>query len=447
MEKTKDNKFIDLYINNLELLKDCAADFVNNARSEAIESFKILGVPDKKIEKYKYTDLKTAFDKEFEVYFTPHKIMFSSDDIFKCNIPELDTYKIYLVNGFYYGQNKLENINGVIWGSFAEAAREYPELISKYYNKQADNTNDGITALNTAFAQDGIFIYFPKGAILDKPLQIINLLQNHEDTFVQYRNLFIFEESAQAKVLVCDHTLSNNKFLTNCVTEIAVEQSASVELVRMQNEHNEAVHVSSDYAVQQANSIYNSHTITLHGGLVRNNISVKLEGEHCENHTYGLSITDKKQHVDNHTFIDHAVPNCESNELFKAVMDEQSVGVVNGRILVRQDAQKTQAFQQNNNLLLLYDAKMYTKPQLEIYADDVKCTHGATVGQLNEEALFYMRSRGIGEKEARMLQLFGFVYDVLQKLNLEVLRERVAELVNKRLRGELSRCEGCDIEC
>lgn len=447
MMKNSDNKFVNLYINNLELLQDGVADFVNHERSDAIENFNILGIPDKKVEKYKYTDLKKVFDREYETYFTPHTANIKSTELFKCNVPDLDTYKLYILNGFYYGEKRLEEKNGVIFGSFAEASCKYPELVRKYYNKYADNAGDGVTALNTAFAQDGVFIYFSAGATLDKPIQIINLLLNNEDTFVQYRNLLIFDENAQAKILVCDHTMSTATFLSNCVTEVAVAQSANVELVRMQNEHNDAAHVSSDYVVQQANSVFNSHTVTLHGGLVRNNISVKLAGEHCENHTYGLSLTDKQQHVDNHTFIDHAVPNCESNELFKAVIDDQSIGVFNGRILVRQDAQKTQAFQQNNNLLLSYDARMYTKPQLEIYADDVKCTHGATVGQLNEEALFYMRSRGIGEKEARMLQLFGFVYDVLQKLNFDVLRERVAELVNKRLRGELTRCENCDIQC
>ncbi|MDR1054931.1 MAG: Fe-S cluster assembly protein SufD [Prevotellaceae bacterium] len=447
MNKNIDNKYVNLYINTLELLQDGAADFVNQARSEAIESFTILGIPDKKVEKYKYTNLKSAFEQDYETYFAPKTVNFQPVDIFKCNVPDLDTYKIYTLNGFYYGDKKLKNKNGIIWGSFAEASRKYPELVRQYYNKYADNANDGVTALNTAFAQDGVFIYFPKNAALEKPIQIINLLINSEDTFIQYRNLFVFDENAQAKVLICDHTLSAAKFLSNCVSEMAVGQLANVELVRMQNEHNRAVHVSSDYVVQQSQSVVNGHTITLHGGLVRNNINVRLEGEHCENHTYGLSLTDKKQHIDNYTFIDHVVPNCRSNELFKSVIDEQSVGVFNGRILVRQDAQKTQAFQQNNNLLLSYEAKMCTKPQLEIYADDVKCTHGATVGQLNEEALFYMRSRGIGEKEARMLQLFGFVYDVLQKLNLEILRERVADLVNKRLRGELTRCEGCDIQC
>ena len=436
---------IDIYNNNQESLQGSSVAFVNNERGVAFGHFANLGIPDKTLEKYKHSNLKDAFTGDYKMFFTSQNTEIKPAELFNCNVPDLDTYKIFILNGFYYGKQKLENKNGIIWGSFAEASLKYPELVSRYYNKQADNASEGLTALNTAFACDGVFIYFPKGAVLDKPIQIINILAGSDNALVQYRNLFVFEENAQAQLLVCDHSMSNSKFISNCVAEILLAQSANVELVRMQNEHNNVAHISSDYVVQQSGSVFNSHTITLHGGLVRNNINVRLEGEHCENHTYGLSLTDKKQHVDNHTFIDHAVANCHSNELFKFVIDDQSVGVFNGRILVRHDAQKTKAFQQNNNLLLTYDAKMHSKPQLEIYADDVKCTHGSTIGQLNEEALFYMRARGIGKREAQMLQLFGFVNDVLQKLQLESLRERVSELVYKRLRGELSRCENCDI--
>ncbi len=215
----------------------------------------------------------------------------------------------------------------------------------------------------------------------------------------------------------------------------------------MQNEHNLSAHVTSDYIRQAEKSVFTSNTITLHGGLVRNNISVALNGELCENHTYGLFLSDKEQHIDNHTFIDHAAPSCVSNELFKGVLDDKSTGAFNGSILVRRDAQKTQAYQASNNLLLTGEARVYAKPQLEIYADDVKCSHGATVGQLDAEALFYMQSRGIGKREAQLLQLYGFAYDVVQKIGVKALRENIAEQVRKRLRGELARCENCNIAC
>ncbi|MDX9854081.1 MAG: SufD family Fe-S cluster assembly protein, partial [Tenuifilaceae bacterium] len=190
-----------------------------------------------------------------------------------------------------------------------------------------------------------------------------------------------------------------------------------------------------------------SNTISLHGGIIRNNIHVLLNDTNCENHTYGLALVDRNQHVDTYSFIDHAQPNCVSNELYKALLDDQATGAFNGRILVRKDAQKTEAYQSNNNLLLTADARMYTKPQLEIYADDVKCSHGATIGQLDQEARFYMQARGISEREARLLLMFGFAHDVVGKIKIEPLRERIDELVNKRLRGELSRCHSCPMHC
>lgn len=440
-----ENNYVNLYMANMDLLREGVSDTVNKHRSNAIESFNLTGIPTKKVEKYKYTNLANVFAQDFEKYFSPKHDKVDLSSLFSCGVPNLDTHKIYVLNGFYYGEKKLIEENGIIFGSLAAASFEYPELFEKHYNTQADNQTEGVTALNTAFVQDGIFVYAPKSATLSKPIQIINFLLSEEDTFVQTRNLFVFEENSNAKVIICDHTLSTKRFLTNSVTEVYVGRETNIELVRMQNEHNQSSHVTSDYIQQNEKSVFTSNTITLHGGLVRNNINVILNGEHCENHTYGLFLSDKEQHVDNHTHIDHAVPNCVSNELFKGVLDDKSTGAFNGSIMVRRDAQKTQAYQASNNLLLTGEARIYAKPQLEIYADDVKCSHGATVGQLDAEALFYMQSRGIGKREAQLLQLYGFAYDVVQKVGVETLRESVAELVRKRLRGELARCEGCNI--
>ena len=442
-----ESSYVDLYMANMDLLRDGVSDTVNRHRSDAIESFNLLGIPTKKVEKYKYTNLAEVFGRSYEKYFTPKLDKVNLESLFSCGVPNLDTYKIYVLNGFYYGDTKLTEENGVIFGSLAAASCKYPGLFEKYYNKLADNQTEGVTALNTAFVQDGIFIHIPKSVALDKPIQVINFLYNEEDSLVQTRNLFVFDENSNAKVIICDHTLSSNRFLTNSVTEIHVAPEANVELVRMQNEHNQAAHITSDYIQQNEKSIFNSNTITLHGGLIRNNINVVLNGEYCENHTNGLFLSDREQHVDNYTHIDHAVPNCVSNELFKGVLDDKSTGAFNGSIMVRRDAQKTQAYQASNNLLLTGEARVYAKPQLEIYADDVKCSHGATVGQLDAEALFYMQSRGIGKREAQLLQLYGFANDVLQKINIESLRDTVADLVGKRLRGELTRCEGCNINC
>ena len=430
---------------NMDLLREGVSTTINRHRSSAIENFNLLGIPTKNTERYKYTDLTGAFAQELEKYFAPRHEKIEPSSLFSCNIPSLDTHKVYVLNGFFYGANKLIEEDGAVFGSLATASLKYPELFDKYYNASANNQTEGITALNTAFAQDGIFIHVPKAAVLSKPIQVINILLGEEDLFAQTRNLFVFEERSSAKVILCDHSLSPKRFLCNSVTEVYAAPKTAVELVRMQNEHNLSAHVTSDYIRQEENSVFTSNTITLHGGLIRNNINVVLNGKRCENHTYGLFLSDKEQHVDNHTHIDHAAPSCVSNELFKGILDDKSTGAFNGSIMVRKNAQKTQAYQTSNNLLLTNKSRVYAKPQLEIYADDVKCSHGATTGQLNAEALFYMQARGIGKREAQQLQLYGFAYDVIQKVGVTALRENVAELVRKRLKGELPGCEGCSI--
>ncbi|MFP4555324.1 MAG: Fe-S cluster assembly protein SufD [Bacteroidales bacterium] len=441
--------FINLYIDNFDLITENSAEVLNRNRQSALESFKLLGFPGEKNEKYKYMKVESLFRPDFEKYFTPKSISFNIDDIFRCDIPSLNTHLALTLNGFYFNNPSMltEIEHGVIIGSLAEAAKKYPNVVSKYYNTMAKNDEDGLVALNTAFAQDGVFVYIPKGVVLEKPIQIINLLMSEENQLVHYRNLIVADENAQANVVICDHTLSPSQFLSNVVTEVFTNEGANVDIVSMQNQHNDSTQFLHAFGKQERNSVLSSNSVSLHGGIIRNNVHVLLNDEGCENHTYGLALADRNQHIDMYSFIDHAKPNCNSNELYKAVLDDQATGAFNGRILVRRDAQQTQAFQSNNNLLLTTDAKMNTKPQLEIYADDVKCTHGATVGQLDMDAKFYMQSRGIGEREAKLLLMFGFAHDVVGHIKIEPLRERIDELVNKRLRGELSRCQNCPMHC
>jgi Fe-S cluster assembly protein SufD len=264
---------------------------------------------------------------------------------------------------------------------------------------------------------------------------------------VQHRNLFILENNAEAKVLVCDHTLCKEDFITNSVTEIYTGQNSKIDVTRVQNEHNNAVQLTNTYVHQERNSKSDSNYITLHGGVVRNNLMVFMNDENCENNALGLFLADQNQHVDNFTYVNHLKPNCLSNQLYKGILDDNATGAFNGRIHVWRDAQKTLAYQKNNNILLTDSATMNSKPQLEIYADDVKCSHGATVGQLDTDALFYLRSRGIPEKESRHLLMYAFAYEVLSKIKLPALQERIIDLVDKRLRGELSRCNNCKMQC
>jgi Fe-S cluster assembly protein SufD len=296
-------------------------------------------------------------------------------------------------------------------------------------------------------ASDGVFIHVPRGTVLKKPVQVVNLVDSKEDTFNQHRNLIIVEENAEFTLIICDHTLSPQKFLTNAVSEIHIGENSHFDIIRVQNEHNNACKITHTFIYQEKNSHASSNNITLHGGLVRNSTYHFLGGEGAECNSYGLFLADKWQHIDNFVNVDHSFPNCTSNQLFKGVLDEMSTGAFNGRIYVARNAQGTLAYQKNNNILLTDDTKMDTKPQLEIFADDVKCSHGATVGQLDDNALFYLQSRGIDKRQARLMLMFGFAHEVIQNIKVEALRERMDNLVMQRLKGELSRCASCMVKC
>ncbi len=440
--------YIDLFNRNREKIFEWSPEFINEIRLNALESFQRLGFPKKKAEDYKYTHIEGLFNKESDLLTTPEKVDVVTEDLFSCDIPELDTRVLLVLNSFYYSKGqKLSTLdNGIIYGSLSEAARKYPDLVRKHYAKYA-RYDESLSALNTAFAQDGVFLYVPENVKNDKPFQIINLLLSGDKILDQHRNLFILEEGSSLDVVICDHTLSPTSFLTNSLTEIYVGPNASLDLTRMQNEHNNSVQVTNTYIYQERDSRASTNVITLHGGSIRNNLRVFLDGEGCENNSYGLFLADQDQHIDNFTYINHLKPNCTSEQLYKGILDDRSIGVFNGKIHVWKDAQKTLAYQKNNNILLTDDAKMYSKPQLEIYADDVKCSHGATVGQLDQDALFYLRSRGIPEKESRLLLMYAFAYEVVSKIKIPALKERTDELIDKRLRGELSRCYNCKMNC
>lgn len=432
--------------------KDITRDsslFINQKRVEALEKFAQTRLPDSKNENYKYTSIPHFLRGDYTPYFVLRKIDFNLQDIFACDVPRLNTHLEVVLNGFYYGlKEPLKKYeNGVIMGSLKAAAREYPEIVEKYYGRCIDTPVDSLATLNTVFAQDGIFVYVPDGAVMDKSLQIINLLMSDDNLMVHYHNLIVLGKNSRATVVVCDHTLSPHRFLANSVSEVFADQGANFDLYKIQNEHDDAKHITNVFVSQQADSNMSANTISLHGGLIRNNFYVNLEGKGAGNVLNGLFIADKKQHLDNFTYVEHAVPDCSSNQLYKGILDNAATGAFTGKILVRKDAQRTSAYQRNNNILLTDEARMNTKPQLEIYADDVKCSHGATVGQLDEEALFYLRARGINEREARLLLMYAFAHEIIGKITVSPLKERIGELVNRRLRGELSRCYTCAMKC
>jgi len=442
-------KYRALYRENIDSISAISSPFINSFRKRAFDKFSELGIPTKKNETYKYTNLNIFFDHDYKNYFMPDEADFVKAEEFRCDVTDLDAHGIVLLNGFYPTINeKLRQLPSGVWiGSLNEAALKFPDIIEKHYGKYANSDTDGLIHLNTAMASDGVFVYVPEGVTLTKPVQVVNLVQSDEDMFNQHRNLIIVEKNAEFSIIICDHTLSPKKFLTNAVTEVYVGENAHFDLIRVQNEHNSAGKMTHTFIHQEKSSVASSNNMTLHGGLIRNSTYHYLGGERAECNSYGLYLSDKWQHVDNFVNVDHAFPNCTSNQLFKGVLDDMSTGAFNGRIMVRPDAQGTLAYQKNNNILLTDDAKMDTKPQLEIYADDVKCSHGATVGQLDGDALFYLQSRGINKREARLMLMFGFAHEVIQNIKVEALRERMDNLVMQRLKGELSRCASCMVKC
>ena len=441
------NQYIELYDECRGMICSHSAEVMNAVRDEAYENFKSLGFPTKKVERYKYTDIEKLFEPNYGLNLNRLDIPVNPYDAFRCDVPNLSTSLYFVVNDAFYKKSEPKALlpEGVIVDSLKNQAERNPELIAKYYAKLAKTDEDAITALNTMLAQDGLLVYVPKNVVVDRAIQVINILRSDVDMMVNRRVLIVVEEGAEAKLLFCDHAADDRNFLATQVIEAYVGRNASLDLYCLEETHAKNVRVSNLYIDQQADSRLNHNVITLHNGVTRNRVDLSLSGEGAECVLNGCVIADKEQHVDNNTVIDHKVEHCTSSQLYKYVLDEKSTGAFAGRVLVRHGAQKTSSEMRNQNICATREARMFTQPMLEIYADDVKCSHGSTVGQLNDAAMFYMQQRGISQKEAKLLLEFAFVNEVIDTIRLEPLRDRLHHLVEKRFRGELSKCEGCKL--
>ena len=441
---------------------------MNAVRDKAFEDFKAQGFPSRKVERYKYTDMQKLFEPDYGVNLNRLKIPVDPYEAFRCDVPNLSTSLYFMVNdSFYCGVRSAEREGkfpnsipklpeGVIVGSMQELFSlhtPHSSLLEKYYAKLAKTSDDAVTALNTMLAQDGLLVYVPKNIKVDRAIQVINILKatpsNAQrlvpDLMVNRRVLIVLEEGAEIKMLFCDHAADDKNFLATQVIEAYVGENASLDLYCLEETHHKNVRISNVYIDQQRDSRVNHNVITLHNGITRNKLDLTFSGEGAECQCYGCVIADKQQHVDNNTLITHRLPHCTSNELYKYVLDDKAVGAFAGRVLVEHGAQKTSSQMTNQNLTATKEARMYTQPMLEIYADDVKCAHGSTVGQLNDAALFYMRQRGISLKEAKLLLQNAFINEVIDHMQLEPLRDRLHYLVEKRFRGELNKCSGCKL--
>ncbi len=424
-----------------------SAGVINAVRDRAFDDFKRLGFPTKKVERYKYTDVPALFAPNYGLNLNRLDIPVNPYDAFKCDVPNMSTLLYFVVNDMFYDkvQPKGHLPEGVIVDSLRKIASENPDFIEKYYAKMARTEDDGITALNTMLAQDGLVVYVPKNVKMDRTLQVINIQRSDVDFMSNRRVLIVVEEGAEVKILFCDHSVDDRNFLTTQVIEAFVGDNAQLDLYCLEETHLKNVRFSNLYIHEQSNSRVCHNSVTLHNGVTRNRTDLTFNGEGAECNMYGCVIIDKKQHVDNNMLIDHKTGHCSSNVLYKYVLDDESVGAFAGRVLVREGSQKTVSQETNRNICATKGARMYTQPVLEIYADDVKCAHGSTVGQLNDAALFYMRQRGISLDEAKFLLQFAFAAEVIDQIKVEPLRDRLHHLLEKRFRGELNKCEGCKL--
>ena len=438
---SSEQQYIELYKQARQMIFNHAPKAMNAVRDQAFEDFRKQGFPSKKVERYKYTDIQKLFTLDYGVNLNRLEIPVDPYQAFRCDVPNLSTSLYFVVNDAFYNKvlPQAHLPEGVIVGSL----RDNPYFIEKYYARLAKTSEDAVTALNTMLAQDGLLVYVPKNVKVDRAIQVINILRGDVDLMVNRRVLIILEEGAEIKMLFCDHAADDKNFLATQVIEAYVGDNASLDLYCLEETHAKNVRVSNVYIDQQRDSRVNHNVITLHNGITRNKLDLTFSGEGAECGCYGCVIADKQQHVDNNTLIIHKAPHCTSNELYKYVLDDKAVGAFAGKVLVEHGAQKTASQMTNQNLTATKEARMFTQPMLEIYADDVKCAHGSTVGQLNDAALFYMRQRGISLEEAKLLLQNAFINEVIDHMNLEPLRDRLHYLVEKRFRGELNKCAGC----
>jgi len=406
---------------------------IHDIRSKALQNFEELGFPTRKLEEWKYTSLNSVLKQDYSLF--PNKeAAVELADVKKYFIHDIDTYKIVFVDGKYssFLSETTHDTIDVCLMSSALAKPKYKAVIENYFNKTAKQ--DNLTSLNTAFACEGAYIHIPKNIEVQKPIQIIHFTTGTEAaTLLQPRNLIVVDENAHVQIIERHQGLNENPVLTNAVTEIFAAKNATVDYYKIQNDKSSASLVDNTFIDQKTNSEVSVHTFSFGGNITRNNLNFYQNGEHINSILKGITIIEGKQHVDHHTLVHHIEPNCESHQDYKGIYNDRSTAVFNGKVIVEKEAQKTNAYQQNNNVLVSEKATINAKPQLEIFADDVKCSHGCTIGQLDNDALFYMQQRGIPEKEGRALLMFAFANTVLESVKIPEVKSRIAKIIANKL--------------
>jgi Fe-S cluster assembly protein SufD len=410
---------------------------IHNVRNEAIKFFESTGFPTKKLEAWKYTSLNSILKEDYSI-FPKKEDTIEYRDIKKYCVHDIDTYQIVFIDGIYashLSQTTHDKIDACLMSSTLNKPK-YKSIIKKYFNKVAPQEN--MTALNTAFSYEGAYVKIPKGVAAEKPIQILNFTTGNESALmIQPRNLIIVEDNAQVQIIERHQSLTENTVLTNSVTEIFAGKNSNVDYYKIQNDKPTSSLIDNTYISQDRDSVASVHTFSLGGKLTRNNLNFYQNGTGINSILKGITIIEGKQHVDHNTLVHHRKPHCESHQDYKGIFADKSTGVFNGKVLVDKIAQKTDAYQSNNNILIDDGATINSKPQLEIFADDVKCSHGCTIGQLDEEALFYMQSRGIPKKEARALLMFAFANNVLSSVKIPEIKKRITKQIALKIGVQL----------
>jgi len=430
-----EDRFVSAFkVNHGQTLNGTSASIAKQ-REHAIERFAELGLPTRKQEAYKYTDISKVIDRPYTLPLAPEKPPVVEDEIKPFLIDDLGGHRLVLVNGRV--DESLSDIGelpeGVVVSSLEEAGQTCPDVVEEHYGEYVDFEDDAMAALNTAFVQDGAFVYVPKGTVLEEPIFVLHLNAGSEDLLIQPRHLFVVDDGAIAQIIEKQHSVTDARTFTNTVTEMYAGRDANLQHSVTQNEGPNASQVLTTAAYHTDNSTLTSNVFTLSGEVVRNNPTVTVDGAHCESNLYGLVLGRGDMHVDNHTLVDHVHADCASNELYKHILNDRSTAVFNGKVFVDRGSQRIDAYQQNDTMVLTKEADIYTKPELEIYADDVLCSHGATSGQINEEGLFYLRTRGLSERRARILMLQAFANEVLDEIRNEAVKEHITQTVRDRL--------------
>jgi len=424
------------YFDNIQLSDNSR---LSSIRKAAFQSFDTLGIPTVRHEEWKYTRISSLFNKEFQISSSsdaPLKV----SDVDSLRLPgHEDASELFFINGIYAaGLSVIKSTGFSIMPLEEAASSQFKPIVDEHFNHCSKYLKDGINALNTAFIDGAVFVYVQPKKIIKHPVYIYNITDARiAPVLSQPRSLIYVGQASQVQFVETYLTLGTSESMTNEVMEIIVEKDAILEYYKIQNDQNHASQVSTTHIRQIGKSVVHTVTVSLNGGIVRNNLHAILEANNAEAHLYGLYFQRGQSHIDNHTIVDNVMPDCQSNELYKGILDNQSTGVFNGKIYVQKDAQKTNAFQSNKNVLLSETANINTKPQLEIFADDVKCSHGCTVGSLDEDGLFYLQSRGVPKNQAMALLLQGFALDILEKIKPAPIRAYVEDLIAQRLTADV----------